>query len=205
MLTPHCNGTHTECVGHLTHDKLDAHTVVPVGLLPALLLSIEPADALATRESTIPAPRGGDRLVTAQSIERGWLLNGQLDPSLENVFEPHALVIRAATGAASTPPYLSREAAELLVERNIEHLVVDFPSIDRAQDEGKLTAHRVFFGLPSGSISLVQATRARATVTELARIPEEVADGWYLLELQVPAIGGDAVPSRPLLYPLLSS
>jgi hypothetical protein len=27
-----------------------------------------------------------------------------------------------------------------------------------------------------------------------------VADGPYLLEIQVPAIGGDAVPSRPLLY-----
>jgi hypothetical protein len=26
--------------------------------------------------------------------------------------------------------------------------------------------------------------------------------GAYLLELQVPALGGDAVPSRPLLYRL---
>src|ERR1700745_864357 len=27
-LTPHCNGTHTECVGHLTREPLDAHRVI---------------------------------------------------------------------------------------------------------------------------------------------------------------------------------
>jgi hypothetical protein len=31
-------------------------------------------------------------------------------------------------------------------------------------------------------------------------MPEELTDGAYLLELQAPALGGDAVPSRPLLY-----
>ena len=61
-------------------------------------------------------------------------------------------------------------------------------------------AHRVFFGLPRGARSLALAGRLRSTVTELAYIPTAVADGPYLLEIQVPAIGGDAVPSRPLLY-----
>src|SRR5439155_162953 len=39
-LIPHCNGTHTECVGHLTREPLDAWRVVPAGFLPALLLSV---------------------------------------------------------------------------------------------------------------------------------------------------------------------
>ena len=39
-LIPHCNGTHTECVGHLTRERLDAWRVVPAGFLPALLLSV---------------------------------------------------------------------------------------------------------------------------------------------------------------------
>jgi hypothetical protein len=86
------------------------------------------------------------------------------------------------------------------VVRGIEHLVVNLPSIDRAHDEGRLTAHRVFFGLQPGATS--KATRPQATVTEFAQIPAEVPDGAYLLEIQVPAIAGDAVPSRPLLYPL---
>jgi hypothetical protein len=88
------------------------------------------------------------------------------------------------------------------VSRGVLHLVVDLPSIDRAHDEGRLTAHRLFFGLPRGSVRLAEATRAAATITELAFVPEALTDGAYLLELQVPALGGDAVPSRPLLYPL---
>jgi kynurenine formamidase len=126
-------------------------------------------------------------------------------------FQPRAVVIRTLPNdtdkirrdyTGSNPPYLSREAAEFLVARGIEHLVVDLPSIDRAHDEGRLTAHRIFFGLPGGATSLARAIRSRSTVTELAYIPTQVADGAYFLEIQVPAIGGDAVPSRPLLYPL---
>ena len=33
-LTPHCNGTHTECVGHLTRERVDAFRVAPAGLRP---------------------------------------------------------------------------------------------------------------------------------------------------------------------------
>ncbi|MGH8323766.1 MAG: cyclase family protein, partial [Steroidobacteraceae bacterium] len=148
----------------------------------------------------------GDLLITRRALERSWL-------KVAAPFEPRAVVIRTLpnrTGkrhqdySNATPPYLSREAAELLIERGIEHMVVDLPSIDRSHDEGRLTAHRIFFGLPRASVTLAQATRARATITELAYIPDTALDGAYLLELQVPALGGDAVPSRPLLYPLLS-
>ena len=216
---PHCNGTHTECVGHLTRERVDAHRITPLGFLPALLVSIEPVDAAASRESTEPTPHPGDRLITALALKKGWpaaLAQSNAAAAKEAVglarpFEPRALVIRTLPNPPdkqhqdytdSTPPYLSREAAELLIERGIEHLVVDLPSIDRSHDEGRLTAHRIFFGLPPGSSTLAQAKRARATVTELAYIPNTVADGPYLLQLQVPALGGDAVPSRPLLYRL---
>jgi len=218
-LIPHCNGTHTECVGHLTREPVDAHRVAPLGLLPTLLVSIEPIDAATSRESTDPIPQPGDKLITRQALERSWLAatafdattGARAEPRAPAPFEPRALIIRTLPNTPtkrhrdysdSTPPYLSREAAELLVDRGIEHLVVDLPSIDRSHDEGRLTAHRIFFGLPPGSTELAQATRARATVTELAYIPDAVTDGLYLLELQVPALGGDAVPSRPLLYAL---
>lgn len=191
-LTPHCNGTHTECVGHLTQEPLSAYQVVPVGLVPALLLTVEPREAAVSGESTKPAPHQGDRLVTGGSLERAW-------PAVVPV-TPRALVIRVKPADSAVAPYLSREAAVLLVERGIEHLIVNLPSIDRGEDEGQLTAHRVFFGLPAGSRSLVQAKRAQCTITELAWIADDATDGFYLLELQVPALGGDAVPSRPLLY-----
>ncbi len=205
-LIPHCNGTHTESVGHLTIEPLDAHRQVPLGLVPAVLTTIEPVDTRGTMETTEPPPQPGDKLITRSALEQRW---PRMLP-----FQPRAIVIRTLPNDTdkmrrdytdTTPPYLSREAAEFLVARGIEHLVVDLPSIDRSHDEGRLTAHRVFFGLPRGSRSLALAGRSQSTVTELAYIPTAVADGPYLLEIQVPAIGGDAVPSRPLLYPFEQS
>jgi hypothetical protein len=202
-LVPHCQATHTECVGHLTRERHDAWRVVPAGLIPALLLSLEPQRASDSPEGTDPQPAPGDLLLTAAALERAW---PQRLP-----FEPQALIIRtlpntpdkrARDYTAASPPYLSREAAELLPARGIVHLVVDVPSIDRAHDQGRLTAHRIFFGLAPGEDALEAARRATATVTELAFVPDELADGACLLELQVPALGGDAVPSRPLLYQL---
>jgi len=203
-LIAHCNGTHTECVGHLTREPIDAHRIAPLGLVPAFLVSIEPTNTRTSGESTEPAPESTDLLITRRALEKSWP-NAPL--------EPRALVIRTLPNHSGkqhqdytnrTPPYLSREAAQLLVERGIEHLVVDMPSIDRAHDEGYLTAHRIFFGLPRGDTTLGHASRANATVTELAYIPDSVSDGPCFLELQVPALGGDAVPSRPLLYSILS-
>src|ERR1700741_527465 len=61
-LIPHCNGTHTECAGHLTRERLDASHVAPLGLLPALVVSVaaEPAGA----EGSDPEPRPGGLVVT---------------------------------------------------------------------------------------------------------------------------------------------
>jgi arylformamidase len=200
-LIPHCNGTHTECVGHLTRERLDAWRVTPAGLTPALLLSVAPA--AADGEGSDPAPQPGDQLITRRALERSW-------PAVV-AFSPLALVIRTLPNTADkrsrdytvqTPPYLSQEAAQLLLRRGILHLIVDVPSIDRAHDQGRLTAHRIFFGLPRGAVELAAATRPGATITELAYVGDSVPDGAYLLELQVPALRGDAVPSRPLLYAL---
>jgi kynurenine formamidase len=198
-LIPHCNGTHTECAGHLTRERQDAWRVAPVGLTTALLLSLVPE--AAADESSEPAPQASDRLITRRALEHSWPRN--------TPFVARALIIRTLPNTADKrvrdytgqiPPYLSQQAAQLLVSRGILHLIVDVPSIDRAHDEGRLTAHRIFFGLPRAALQLHAATRADATITELAFIPDIVPDGAYLLELQVPALCGDAVPSRPLLY-----
>jgi arylformamidase len=202
-LIPHCNGTHTECAGHLTREALDAQRIVPRGLMPALLLSVTPIPSGGTTESSDPTPQAEDRLVTRGALQTGW--------PAQPPFAPRALVIRTLPNELAkrtrdytdtTPAYLTREAAQYLVERGVEHLVVDLPSVDRAHDEGRLTAHRLFFGLPPGDSALARAARSQCTVTELTYIPDDAADGWYLLQLQVPAINGDAVPSRPLLYRL---
>jgi kynurenine formamidase len=202
-LTPHCNGTHTECAGHLTRDLLEAHRVIPPGLVPAALVSVTPELASDLAETTDPAPQPGDRVVTRRSLEKAWPANAPADPRAVIIRTlPNEMKKRRHDYSGEVPPYLTRDAVELLVERKIEHLIVDLPSIDRSQDEGKLTAHRTFFGMPPGARELAKVTRQQCTITELAYIPDTAADGWYLVEIQAPALGGDAVPSRPLLYTL---
>jgi arylformamidase len=203
-LAPHCNGTHTECVGHVTDERVSVTESVRGGMSLALLVSIEPVRAADAGESTDPPPEPDDRLVTARGLAAA------IDAHVP--LAPEALVVRTLPNRAerfwhaydgpAPAPYLSREAATLLVDRGVEHLVLDLPSADRADDHGRLTAHRLFFGLPAGSRHAPDATRPRASITELAFIAPTIRDGWYLLDLQIPAFLLDAAPSRPILYPV---
>jgi kynurenine formamidase len=201
-LAPHCNGTHTECVGHVTDARVAIAERLPGGVQLALLVTVEPAPAEHSGEDTDPRPAPGDRLVTAAALERAAVRHAGPRPA--------ALVVRTAAGdgphreyrGPAPAPYLSRQAAAWLVERGIEALVLDLPSADRADDGGRLTAHRIFFGLPPGSRDAAAARRPGASITELAWIGPEVADGYYLLDLQIPPFVTDAAPSRPLLYPV---
>ncbi|HEY6452771.1 MAG TPA: cyclase family protein [Steroidobacteraceae bacterium] len=203
-LTPHANGTHTESVGHLTVERVDVQALIPQRLLLAILLTVESELAADSSEGSVPRPQDADRLITCGALERAW-------PAVPAPrLTARAAVIRTrpndrgkfAEEQAADAPFLSVEAATALVARGIEHLVLDVPSADRADDGGALTAHRIFFGLPPASTQLAQAARPECTITELAFIDDAIADGWYLLALQTPAIAGEAVPSRPMLYPL---
>ncbi len=201
-LAPHCNGTHTECVGHVTDDRVAVGESVPGGLELALLVTLEPAVSTATPEDSDPLPSPGDVLVTAASLEsefrrhEGVALRAMI---LRTLRSPGPGPYRSYRGAAPAP-YLSRQAAAWLVDHGIQHVVLDLPSADRADDGGRLTAHRIFFGLPAGSRRLRDAKRPLASITELAWIDPSIADGHYLLDLQMPAFLTDAAPSRPLLY-----
>ena len=203
-LTPHCNGTHTECVGHVTLERSSVHELAKNGPEIAVLLSVQPVPVTDTTETTEPKPLRGDLLVTAEALARAW--------REWNAFTPTALVLRTAPndaakmnrryGDSAPPPYLTQAAVELIVARGIEHLLLDLPSLDRTHDAGRLNGHRLFWGLPPGGRSISQARRPRATVTEMVFIPDDVADGLYLLDLQLAPFVADATPSRPLLFPL---
>jgi arylformamidase len=202
-LIPHCQMTHTECVAHLTREAGDAWRVVPRGLLPAVVVSVSPEPARETSESTDPQPWGTDTLITRRRLRAAWPMMRMVDPVAAIIRTlPNDAGKRTRDYSEVVPPYLTREAVEWLVEKRIEHLVLDLPSLDRTHDEGHLVGHRIFFGLPPGSTARGDAARSRATVTELAFIPDEVHDGPCILSLAVPAIGGDAVPSQPIVYPL---
>lgn len=195
-IVPHCNGTHTESASHLTIAQRSLHEILPAGPLRAVLVTVLPEAAATSHEDSLPAPRVGDQLICRAA------LRAALPPP--SALRPQALLLRTGThwGDAS-PPYLSRQLVQELVEMGIRHLVTDLPSVDRLEDGGMLTAHRIFFGLPEGSTQLERATRADATITELAAFPSALADGPCAVQIQIPAWRGDAIPSRPLHLPLL--
>ena len=204
-LSPHCHGTHTECIGHLTDDGTTISSLTPVSPAIALLLSVapEPLGSAAGRGPPPAAP--DDQVLTRDALAgaaRRWLEDPWSALVLRTLPNQPQKKHRHYRGAAPAP-YFTADAMRWVVERDVSSLVVDLPSLDRAEDDGRLEAHRTYWGLPAGARSASEARRARSLVTELAYVPEPLTDGLYLLDLQVPAFATDAAPSRPVLYPLV--
>jgi len=179
-MNPHGNGTHTECVGHIgVGGETMIHCVERFFFMTQLI-------------TVTPEVQNSNQLITSEQI------SSLLEDNME------ALVIRTLPNDISKlsrnysgidPPYFEPAGIEKMVELGIEHLLTDLPSVDPEVDEGKLLSHRAFWQYP-------ESTRQGATITELIYVPEEVADGTYLLNLQIANFGIDASPSRPVLYSL---
>jgi hypothetical protein len=80
-----------------------------------------------------------------------------------------------------------------LADKDVEHLLIDLPSVDKEKDGGELLAHRAFWNFEG-------KMRKQATITELIYVPNNIKDGTYFLNLQVAPFENDASPSRPVLY-----
>jgi kynurenine formamidase len=96
--------------------------------------------------------------------------------------------------SATDVPYITPQAMQMIVDLGVKHLLVDLPSVDK-MDDPELQAHHIFWQSAQGETS-------KRTITELVYVPNHLADGTYLLNLMVPNIVLDAVPSKPILYPL---
>jgi len=203
-LSPHCHGTHTECVGHVTDNAPALAGLTPAPPALALLVSVQPeplgeaaAGPAALRQATDPVITRG-LLATAATR---WIRDPWTALVVRTLPNDPGKCQRQYEGPCPAP-YFTADAMQWVVERGVTSLVVDLPSLDRADDGGSLTAHRVYWGLAPNVLDAQQARRGRALVTELAYVPDTAADGLYLLDLQVPAFAADAAPSRPVLYPV---
>lgn len=197
---PHCNGTHTECVGHITNERISVRECLQDVFVPARLISVEPEDS------------GDDLLLTGARLRNALAHARATDMLPQVVLTPNAqsaLIIRTLPNDGSKltreylediPPYFTQEAMEYIVSLGVRHLLVDLPSIDRIYDEGKLLNHRIFWNIEPGSLEITENTRVNNTVTELIYVPNEVEDGEYLLNLQIAPFEADAAPSRPIIY-----
>ena len=186
-LTPHCNGTHTETSRHLTGTGPAPYELLRDLELRARVITVRPVRASATEESSDPAPQPDDLVVTATALAAATSGSDTETSALIVRTLPNDAAKRTADWSRRTAPFFTQEAMAWVAAR-FEHLLFDGPSLDRADDGGKLTAHRVLWD-----------ARPRATVTELIFVPDEVPDGLYRLSLQVPAFVSDAAPSRPLI------
>lgn len=204
-LIPHCHGTHTETVSHIVDDEIPVTGCVGSGFIPTVLVSVLPVRLGDAADDSYPHPgHADDWVITVQDIER--CLQALDD------FPADAIVIRTLPNTPGkrfahydrepVPAYFSIEAMQHLGRSRIRHLLVDLPSVDRVFDGGQLRNHRCYWQVPADSRRVLKTTRTDRTITEFCFVPDDVGDGPYLLDLQLPDLGVDAAPSRPLLWPL---
>jgi kynurenine formamidase len=202
-LIPHCNGTHTECVGHITKERISIRQCLNDVLVPARLITVEPRSAGGSGESYAVPFGADDVVITRGSVEQA-LSSGNCD----------ALVVRTLPNDERKltrvykdvmAPFFTTEAMEFIVSSGVKHLLADLPSIDRMSDEGKLANHRIFWKVDQGSFKVNSETRRNSTVTELIYVPNSVENGHYLLNLQIAPLESDASPSRPILLKMKNS
>ena len=185
FFNPHGHGTHTECLGHITREFYSINQCLKQFFFTAQLISIAPKKI------------DDDLVITKNQIEK--TLNGAT---------PQAIIIRTLPNldfkkhknySKTNPAYLSEDAAIFIKEIGIEHLLIDLPSVDREEDEGKLLAHKAFWNVTDVN-NLNNDARINCTITEMIFVEDKIPDGNYILNLQIASFENDASPSKPTLY-----
>jgi len=202
FFNPHGHGTHTECLGHITNDFYSINQSLKQFFFFAKLITVEPEKI------------GDDLVITKSQIEKAMRTSTSLsvtndEASLKlNETKPEAIIIRTIPNqkdkksrkySNTNPPYLSEEAAIFIRESEIQHLLIDLPSVDKEHDEGKLLAHKAFWNVKD-TVNLNSDARLTATITEMIFVSDEIQDGDYILNLQIASFENDASPSKPILY-----
>lgn len=184
-ITPHGNGTHTECYGHVSSDpRATLFNCLNKYLFFAQLISLQ-----------------------AQKIDNQSVITFQDFLKKVNTSRlPEALIIRTLPNdstkkrkkySGTNPTFLDPEIGHFLASNHVEHLLVDLPSVDPEVDGGLMKTHKNFWQFP-------HQIRWNATISELVYIDNHIEDDFYLLNLQVTSLQTDASPSKPILYALIS-
>jgi len=180
--TPHGNGTHTECFGHLSDD-----------VSATLDNCLRHFHFIAELITVSPTLHGDDYIIMADEVLpkiKGKHIEALILRTLPNTIEK-----RTRQYSGTNPPFLAPELGIALANAGVSHLLVDLPSVDKEIDGGRLSVHRGFW---DGS----EGIRREATITELIYVDDKIKDGLYLLNLQIPSLVIDASPSKPVIYVL---
>jgi kynurenine formamidase len=185
FFNPHGHGTHTECLGHITNDFYSINQCLKQFFFMAELVSISPEE------------RNDDFVITKSQIKNS--LNGKTPEAIIIRTLPNNSNKKSKNYSHTNPPYVLEEAANYIREIGIKHLLIDLPSVDREEDEGKLLAHKAFWNVKNTTV-LNEDARLDCTITELIFVEDSVSNGTYLLNLQIASFENDASPSKPVLY-----
>jgi kynurenine formamidase len=182
-LTPHGNGTHTECFGHISDD--------PTATINACLKQFHSVAELIT--VTPEKTSDDDFIIRLEQIQKK--IKYPTTESLIIRTLPNGEEKKLKDYSGTNPPYVEAEALAFLADKGIQHLLIDLPSVDREVDGGKLSAHKAYWKFP-------EAIRKDCTITELIYVDNAISDGLYLLNLQIISLELDASPSKPILFKL---
>jgi arylformamidase len=200
IIIPHCNGTHTECVGHITDKRIYINDVLKSILIQGELITVEPVNADKTKDNYDPKFNSTDKAITRESIEKKIRKDDNIKALMIRTL-PNDDSKKSRRYMQDEPPIFSNDAMEFINELGIEHLLVDMPSVDRTFDEGKLTNHHIFWNVAQGSHE-TDNNHSLKTITEMIYASNEIKDGKYLVNIQIPDWKSDAAPSRVFLYEL---
>ncbi|EJG00700.1 cyclase family protein [Flavobacterium sp. F52] len=184
FFNPHGHGTHTECLGHITNDFYSINQSLKQFFFFAKLITVEPEKI------------GEDFVITKEQIAS--LITEKTEALIIRTL-PNQLEKKSRKYSNTNPPYLSEDAAIFIRESEIQHLLIDLPSVDKEHDEGKLLAHKAFWNVKD-THNLNPDARFNATITEMIYVSDEIEDGNYILNLQIASFENDASPSKPILY-----
>lgn len=193
FFNPHGHGTHTECLGHITREFHSINQCLKQFFFTAQLISVEPEKI------------DDDLVITKSQIQKAIDCRASLAMTEAIIIRtlPNKESKKSTNYSHTNPPYLSEDAAVFIRESGIQHLLIDLPSVDREEDEGKLLAHKAFWNVKDVN-NLNDDARLDCTITEMIFVANEIQDGSYVLNLQIAAFENDASPSKPILYKIIS-
>lgn len=180
ILNAHGNGTHTECLGHISKERITINQCLKKFHFLGLLITVSPKKII-----------NGDYLIDEEMLDLTEIPQGT-----------EALIIRTlpnsndkltALYSGNNPCYFDPKLTAAIRLKGIKHLIIDLPSVDREEDGGTLAAHHAYWDYPSNP-------RHDYTITEMAYVKEEIIDDSYLVNIQIASFESDASPSKIILY-----
>jgi len=199
VLTPHCNGTHTECVGHITKERISINKVLNENFVCSTLITCQIVDINDSEESYYNIEEKSDKIISKESIKKALKHNNKdfLDGLIIRT-TPNGKFKKSINYMDNQPAFLSKEAIEYIVELGIKHLLLDIPSLDKTFDGGRLNNHHIFWNLKLGENTTSEISNK--TITEMIYAANEIKDGEYLLNITVAPFESDASPSSIKIF-----